>query len=399
MELNPFIYGRALQAAEFMGRKRELRHLWGRLATGQSTAIIGAPHVGKTSLLNIINDPAARQSAVGNRFDNHLFHFLDGHMLRDISTQAAFWQQALYPLTQALPHTPYLAHVRDVYATAQSNQFGGFVLEQLFRALYQAGSRLVLLLDEFDDILEHSVLNRAEFYGTLRSLASRSQGLVLVLAARQPLERLNTLTQSINPHGSPYFNVFTEINLGPLAHKDLATLLAQAKDVFDGDDRRFVEQLSGRHPYLAQLAAAKLWDVVADGFEGDERYRLAAQAVYRETQLHFSDTWRVWTNETRRAITAVALQQLPYLVPDHTFDVGQLTKDLQDFTPELEGLEHEGWLEQGDEDRWQVTQHAFLWWLVDELWRNVRDTSDFQSWLQRQEMDGVTTRQQKEVMG
>ena len=131
----------------------------------------------------------------------------------------------------------------------------------------------------------------------------------------------------------------------------------------------------------------------------DERYRLAAEAVYRETQPHFSDTWRVWTNETRKAVTAVALHQLPYLVPDHTFDVGQLTKDLRDFTPELEKLESEGWLEQSDEDRWQVTQHAFLWWLVDELWRNVRDTSDFQSWLQRQEMDGVTTRHQKEVMG
>ena len=65
--INPFIYSRSVQPDEFVGREPELRRLFSRLATGQSTAIIGLPHVGKSSLLNYVMDPARRKDPLWRR--------------------------------------------------------------------------------------------------------------------------------------------------------------------------------------------------------------------------------------------------------------------------------------------------------------------------------------------
>lgn len=262
----------------------------------------------------------------------------------------------------------------------------------------RAGGRLVLLLDEFDTFLTNPVLHKAVFYAGLRSLASRFRALVLLIASRREVEQLNQLTQEINPHGSPYFNVFTEYHLGPLSNRAMTRLLRQGT-TFKRDDRQFVSDMSGRQPYLAQTAAAMLWDVDADGLRGEKRYVAAGSHLYRQAKRHFADSWRVWTNETRRAVTAVSLLQMPHLAPDLELDVENLAEDLGHFTPELERLAPSGLVERDEEGEWHVTQYAFLWWLADELWRNVRDQSDFTTWLQRNTMDGVLTRGQKTSLG
>ena len=162
-------------------------------------------------------------------------------------------------------------------------------------------------------------------------------------------------------------------------------------------DVDYIRAVSGRYPFLAQAAAAKLWEANEDGLQDYARYEYAGRELYNEAKQHFADTWRVWTNEFRRAITTVTLAQIPDLVGNHTFARGELIKSLDDFAPELETLEDLGLLTQVDEG-WIVTQGAFLWWLADELKRNVRNDTEFKSWLQAQEMDGLLTVQQKESL-
>jgi hypothetical protein len=398
---NPFIYGRAVTSTEFLGREPELRRLFSRLTTGQSTAIIDQPHIGKTSLLKYVLDDPTRTVKFGIQFKQDLFNYLDAQTLRGVKTQASFWESALTPLADALKagQAAQLKSLVAVYALAQKNKFGTFVLEQLFTSLHAAGSRLVLLLDEFDDFLSHSVLNSAEFYGSLRSLASRSAGLVLVIAARKDLEQLNQLTQAINPHGSPYFNVFTEIRLGAFSKKDLTALLDRAGDRFNQQDRKYVSEASGGHPYLAQAAAATLWEAYDEDHEGAALYESAGRALYQQTKLHFADTWRSWTNETRKVVTAVALAQIPQLLGKREFLVSELIEDLHDYSPELEVLETSGLLIEDKDEEYFITQGAFLWWPADELRRNVRDDTEFKTWLQAQELDSVFTNQEKQKLG
>ncbi|MCA9959417.1 MAG: hypothetical protein KC443_10310 [Anaerolineales bacterium] len=479
---NPFIYGPALPPEQMVGRRAELRMVLGRLAKRQSTAVIGPPHVGKTTLLQALADDQMRQDLSGNRFERDVFSFVDAMTAHGFASPAEFWQRALLPLADHLslptppaprrlemellpllrqsfnasdlqdiclalhinyevlsgqgandktrelvilcqqqgrlealalrmkqvhphldvplpkpPPDPHLTLLQGAYLTAQHEQFGTFVLEQLFRRLHENKQRFVLLIDEFDDFLANPALHTAEFYGGLRSLASRAQGFALAIAARQELEELNRCTQAINPHGSPYFNTFTELHLGVLTGREFGDLLKLAGNRFDKEDRQFIAALSGRHPYLAQVAAAVVWDADVAGNRGDKRYTAAGEAFYRGTCQHFADTWRAMTDGMRRGITAVALTQLPNLLETRAFLTERLTVNLADYTADLERLERYGIVAQ-DETGWRVAQQGFLWWLADTLREQVRQETGFAAWLQAQALDGVLTNGEKQWM-
>lgn len=397
LSINPFVYSRVVSCGELIGRETELRRLFSRLASGQATALIGYPHIGKTSLLNSIKE---RSESV-SQLCHCVFSSLDAHTLHGIKEQAAFWKLALSPVHEnpSNNNSERERAFREAYDLAHTDAFGAFELEQLFARLAKANSRFVLLLDEFDDFLSHPVLNSAEFYGSLRSLASRSEGLVLVIAARKDLEQLNQLTQQINPHGSPYFNVFTEIKLGAFSLKDMAALLDRAGERFNRKDRDYVEAVSGRHPFLAQAMAAMLWEAYEENKPGAERYEYAANALYQEAQKHFADTWRLWSHATRKVVTAIALVQIPQMLEDHKVPVQQLLDDMDDYAPELQVLRENGVVAEGEHGQWHITQGAFLWWLADELRRNIRDDKDFTTWLRSQEMEEVVKSQERQRMG
>lgn len=400
-EVNPFIHGRAVSPADLFGRDKEVRRLCSRLAAGQSTAVIGMPHIGKTSLIRCLEDAEYRRACVGELLSQDVFSYLDAQTLHGMQHQGEFWARALTPVEAMLGDgkEEVLGPVAGLYRVAESNQFGTAVLQQLFAGLAKAGRRLILLLDEFDDFLTHPVLNSAEFYGGLRSLASLSPGLMVVFATRKELDQLNELTQTINPHGSPYFNVFTEIRLGALPRNALPKLLEKAGGRFGKQDQQFVSAVSGLHPYLAQSAAAMLWEAHEDGLVGAERYTRAGRAVYQQSRKHFADCWKSWSNEMKKAVTVITLCQIPKLIPPHTFHFPELAETLYDYTPELEKLEAGGFLEIGQEGDWLVKQGAFTWWMADELRRSVRDEKEFSAWLQAQELDGFFTKKEREKIG
>jgi conflict system STAND superfamily ATPase len=386
--LSPFIYGRSLSPAEFAGRQVELNRVASRLSKGQSIAVIGQPHIGKTSLLEFISDTNARRQQFEDRFEKNLFVFLDVLAAQGIRMQGDFWKYVLTPLLNSEFAAQYEYAAREGYTN--------FALEQVFDNLEKGGCKLILMLDEFDSLLSHPVLNNPDFYGGLRTLASRSGGFALVIAARRSLEQLNQLTQELNPHGSPYFNVFIETQLGALKPEALTALLDQAGDHITDTDRRFIDRVSGRHPYLAQTAAAMLWDVHEDGLTGRERYKVAGQNLHRQARQHFSDTWNFWSNTTRKAVTAVALAEIPRLLEHHTFKVSELVEDLDDYSEELDTLQVSGTLAQTEEGEWVVTQDALLWWLADELRRNVRDETPFGDWIRAQHMDNLLTERDRQ---
>ena len=49
--LNPFIYPGPVPVDKLVDREEEIHSLLSRIATGQSTALVGEPNVGKSSLL------------------------------------------------------------------------------------------------------------------------------------------------------------------------------------------------------------------------------------------------------------------------------------------------------------------------------------------------------------
>ena len=366
---------------------------------------IGEPRVGKTSFLYYISAPETRPKLYGTTGERMIFSFIDSHMLSQEFTPTQFWQQALVPVKTQLidpnPDTP----VSKQYQICQDNHFGTFTLETFFRVLKQSEWRFVLLIDEFDALIHHQVLNSVEFFGGLRSLASRSGGsLALVIASRQPIHILNSETQYLNTTGSPFFNIFAEVTLGAFPEKDIDSLLARGGERFSPQDKLVIKRLAGGHPYLLQVAASALWDAYEDELPTPkERWTYASDRIYREQDWHFADTWQVWSPETRKAFTSVALCSKVQILPEHTFSLKAFIQDLKDLTPELKDLAESGFITKDEtiECGWRIEPQIMVWWLADELVRAIRqDEQDkpFEKWLQAQEMENWLTRQQRDTL-
>jgi len=397
---NPFFYGNPVRPDQFTDRRRELRRITSRIVNqGQSTAVVGEPRSGKTSLLEYLAAPEARQlySACEKRL---VFSYLDAHTLGTKFSQAQFWEVALRPLQERAIAPKPDSPLAQAYEMCQENDFGCFVLERFLAQMELTVWRLVLMLDEFDVLLDHPILNCAEFFGGLRSLVSRSRGaLALVIASRRPLTSLNEDTQQFSRTGSPYFNFLDEITLGPWPDKDVAELLRRAADRFTTDDRRFIAEVAGGHPYLVQVAASALWEAYEEGERDSNRRRQrAGQSLYDEVALTLSDIWRLWSPEMRRALTAVALAHIP---AKSRLYVERLVPDMPDLELELRSLAKQGFVAEDEAipGGWRVRPGALLWWLADELVRTVRREVPFEEWLQAQEWEGLLTRGERQQLG
>lgn len=402
--MNPFFYGTPILPENFIGRRQLLRRIVGRLVNhGQSTALVGEPRLGKSSLLHYLEAPAQRVGLYGDHDGQLIFSSLSSESLDGAFTPATFWQQALRPLQHKLIDLAPTTGLTQHYQLCQRNNFGVFTLENLFRSLHAHKHRLVLLLDEFDQLLHHPILNSAEFFGGLRALASRSNGaLVLVIASRLPLAVLNAETQAFNPTGSPYFNIFAEFTLSSFTDAEVHALFKRADSRFTLADQRYLTALGGHHPYLLQAAASTLWDTYDEGFEAAERHGYVYDRLVKEHTHHFADTWRAWSPVVRQAFTAVALVNAKGKLLNREFDLNDFLESLPGWEPELKGLAQAGMVRrsQAHVGGWCVAQSIMLAWLFDELQREIRQQSDLAQWLQRAELEHFWKRGQREqVLG
>ncbi len=402
---NPFFYGNPVPPDQFIGRRRELRRITGRIVNqGQSTAIVGEPRSGKTSLLLYLSAPEMRDALYGSDGKQLFFSFVDNQALGSECNQARFWELALHPFYEGVirlepdPYSPLI----QAYRTCQENGFGTFTLERLLARMSVAGWRLVLSLDEFDALLHHPVLSCAEFFGGLRTLASRSRGaLALVIASRRPLTNLNRDTQQFSRTSPPYFNFLDEITMGPWPDTAVEELLRRARDRFAAEDRRFIKQVAGGYPYLLQVAACASWDAYEDGEEKPHlRQRQAWERLLSEATRTLDDTWRIWSPVTRQALTAVALADIPRLLKQREFYRKDIVRDLRDFGPELRSLKKQGFVTEDETipGGWRVRPQVFLGWLANELVHAVRDETSFREWVRKHELGFLLTQGRKEQL-
>jgi hypothetical protein len=397
---NPFILSVSASGVNFVGRAREIRRIVSRVAGGgQSVAITGEPRIGKTTLLRYLYNPDRQAELFGDLAPHLLTQYIDVQTFGPTFDQGQFWQIALQPLAEKLIESSQ-STLCAAYDTCKSEGFSVFNIERLLAQMQLLGWRLVILLDEFDNLLNHPTLHQAEFYGGLRSLASRYESLALVTASRQPLEILNETTREYSKLGSPYFNFMTPVVLGMLEKKDVLQLLKAGEAHFSLQDYEFIYSNAGGHPYLLKIAASGLWDAYEDS-ETDSllRWEIAARELLYAAHPVLSDTWRLWTIETRKAIITIALDTIPGLVSNKEFDIDSLLKSFADYIPEVDELRKRGFLVQdtGMRTGYRLQAQIMLWWLASELFRSFRsqNDNDLGDWLRTQEWDGIIKGEEK----
>jgi len=368
---NPFRYGNPVPPEHFKGHKSELRRIIGRIVNaGESTLITGPFRCGKTSLLQYVSDSNLKSTLYGEKAHQLIFSYLEVATLGSEFDQAQFWSRALETFQDYINTGDIAPSLSEAYQVCQQEQFGNYVLEKLIAEIKKVNLRLVLLLDGFDGLLHHKVLNSTEFFGGLRQLASLSKGaLALLITGNTPLVQLNQQTQHFNRTGSPYFNFMDEVILGPLAEGDIDELLRLADDRFTEDDRCFIKNIAGGHPYLLQLTASILWDIYEDGEDDDamERQQNAGRVLYDQVKEKLNKTWESWDENMQKIFVSIALVALEKPLKIRHIDIKSINQEINRYKMELHELKQYGFLKTDEMGNWQVYPGIFLRFIGDKV--------------------------------
>lgn len=392
-----FVYGRALRADEVLDRQDELRTIFNRLHSGDSTAIVGEAHIGKTSLLLKLADEATQKEYLGAEAESLTTAYFDLGAIDNNFTPAEFWEEILTTLKPSLTDE-ILAEHRQL---GQSVEYPRRLLEKLFSHLNSKGHRLWLLLDEFEQLLQHPGFKDRAFFALLRSLAMRTNSLSLVTASRSSVAELNEMGRGLIDSGSPFFNNLIDIRLRPFNEKSLGEFWDYARG-FSDVQQRFMRRVAGRHPFLLQAIAAALAETT-----GEERLLSAAQTFYDRIAFHFDDLWHGMDNATRTTAVILSLMELGGRVLGQTFAFGEIEQvDL--FGPELKKLETLGLAEKAGDgwqfdwehllvwrgERWTIGSQAFAWWVRDVVVSETRTPSGYKEWLENKRFKLLLTQEQ-----
>jgi len=394
----PFIYGRPVHSGEFLNRESELRTIFNRLRNAESTAIVGEPHIGKTSLLLRLIDETTQRAYLGNDAGSMVVLLLDLHPIADDYTPAAFWEEVLEPLRKRPGHA---ATSRWLEQAARAG-YARNSLEHLFNQLGQRRRCLVLLLDEFERLLTHPNFQDPAFFALLRSLATRTGGLALVTASRLSVAEMNERGRGLLDIGSPFFNNFIEVRMCPFDDRTVNALLDWADPAFSSKDKAFIRCVAGRHPFLLQAMASALVETA-----GDDRYVRAAEVFYGRVSPHFDDSWNGLDDHARTSAAILGLIALSgrALRPGFHYDEIQ---HVDAFGPELRKLAERGLAEQvGKEwqfareplfiwrgEQWTVGGQAFAWWVREVAVAEARRVPSYDEWLMDRRYHLLVTQEQ-----
>ena len=325
-QLNPFHYGNPVPPSRFIGRAEALRTVFGRINNGESTAVVGEPHIGKSSMLHYVrrNWPSWLSGGAA-----YAFITVDCHALHQAYTPTDFWAEALDAAAETFADP---AAQRRIEA-ARAGGYDSSRLRRVFEHLAQSEQRAVLLVDEFDVLLYHPNFNTSDFFGTLRSLAIHTGGLSLVTFSRLSVAEMNRRTHALSQHGSPFFNNLIEVRLLPLQPAEIDALIDQALlgtgVAFPPDDRAYLARTSGRHPFLVQIACAALFDAAtAVGNPAARRVSVERQ-MQMQAASHFEDVWRHLAPDARRVMGHLAYAESAGAQPPNTPALASFDEDLR----------------------------------------------------------------------
>jgi hypothetical protein len=393
-----FIYGRPVRPSEFLDRKGDLRTVFNRLRHCESTAVVGEPHIGKSSLLLKVADEETRQAYLGDEAQRAITCLMDLHPIGTGFTPEAFWQEALEPLRAVADTVPLTQELSG----AALADYGRRPLERLFNALGRAGWSLFLLLDEFEHLLVHPNFQHPAFFALLRSLATRTGGLAIVTTSRMSVVEMNECGRGLLEAGSPFFNNMIEMRLRPFDEVAVGRLLDLAGEEFSQDDRRFVRRVAGRHPFLLQAMAAALAET-----KGNDRQARSAERFFERITFHFDDLWRTLDDRTRTTAVILSLMELGGQALGQSFAYGEIEK-VDAFGPELRKLADRGLAERVGEgwkfdwqhgllwrgEQWTTGAQAFTWWVRDVIIAEARRVAGYEEWLNNKRYRFVLTQQQ-----
>ena len=294
----------------FYGRQRQVARILDRVASDrpQSVSVVGERRIGKSSLLYYLTWPGVQEKLVENP-GSLVVAFLDFQQLRTISLQN-FFELLFSQIGRADPSL----------GGAETPGYGSF--HKILERLSKENRKLILIFDEFDAITSNPTFDR-DFFSYLRSTAN-NYDVGYVTSSKTELQQL---CHSSEISDSPFFNIFTNLYLGPFEHKEAMELISSpagdqgipldqfAEDILD---------LAGYLPFYLQIACSVYFDWLKEnpGWHLDSE-EIEAR-IREEADPHFSHFWQQCSSENRHVLADVMEGRTPG--PEHVHVARKLLK-------------------------------------------------------------------------
>ncbi len=309
--MNPYLSRLMIRDEDrFYGRHRQVARILDRVASDrpQSVSVVGERRIGKSSLLYYLTWPGVREKLVDNP-GSLVVAFLDFQQLRTISLQD-FFELLFYQIGRADPSL----------GGAEAPTYGSF--HKMLERLSKENRKLIMLFDEFDAITSNPTFDR-DFFSYLRSTAN-NYDVGYVTSSKTELQQL---CHSSEISDSPFFNIFTNLYLGPLAHEEALELIASPSAAEKIPLEEFSEDildLAGYLPFYLQIACSVYFDWLRENPGRHLDSEEIEARIREEADPHFSHFWQQCPSEQQQVLVAVMEGRMPS--PEHAHIARRLLK-------------------------------------------------------------------------
>jgi len=288
---NPYLNRSMIRSVgDFHGRVQVIQRLMARIGspTPQSVSIVGERRVGKSSLLWHIAQPEIHARYLDHH-ERYIFLLLD-------------FQRQQY-LDQSGFCRVFGEHLQEATNGETPIPEDFTQLERVIQDLARADRRLVCLCDEFETVTRNTGFG-PEFFGFLRSMAN-TYPVAFVTASRRDLQSL-CHTREIAE--SPFFNIFSQVPLGPLRPAEIKQLVCEPSATAGLPLEPYQQQifgLSGYLPFFAQIASSSAFECLMEDEDQQLDNQLLEQRFLEEASSHFHYLWENFDTGERAVVRAL----------------------------------------------------------------------------------------------
>ena len=297
---NPFLNRvMILNRDDFYGRKSVIRKLFAKINTTrpQSVSIIGDRKIGKSSLLSYLKHPDTRREHLTIP-EQYIFVYMD---LQQHHTNS--------------PKDFFSAVFDEIIREFQGNiainvepDYKGF--KDLVEELEKNDLILIFLFDEFEVITRNENFSY-EFFSFLRSIANGYRVSYITASGRY----LREMCRSKEISDSPFFNIFTNLFLGPLELNEAKELIItpSSRSRIPLDHRtNLILEMAGRLPFYIQVACSVHFDLLMNPEEHSEKVFIGVveRDFLEEVISHFDYMLDNLTEQELKVVQLVAVEEL-----------------------------------------------------------------------------------------
>ncbi|HET6567536.1 MAG TPA: ATP-binding protein [Rhodothermales bacterium] len=326
---NPFEFGRELSGAELVDRGEELATVVRTMGESGRLFLIGPRRFGKTSILRVAAERAEAEGTVVFRYDAEAYPTLR-LLAESVVAEAASrltgtveragkklreFFGALRPQVSFNPLDNTFSASITTDTPAPDTTLLTAVLDGLDRMAGDAGRRVALVIDEFQQVIEQDGSSGGlAIERQLRAAVQRHEHLAYVFAG----SKTGMLAEMTGDPSRPFYRLGARLFIGPIPRGDFSRFLRSGFEGtgFEVDEEAVTEilDLAEDVPYNVQRLAHECWnDLRSGGGTSDSTgaglgaadVRAVLERVVRRDDPFYTQTWNRLTSTQQKALLAL----------------------------------------------------------------------------------------------